>query len=292
MDPTVRAAQLRNERVPFVRATVVRVQRPASVRSGDRALVLGDGTIEGFVGGQCTESSVRAAARQVLERGESILLRVLPTGSDGFPETPGATIAVNPCMSGGAMEIFLEPQLPAAVVAVSGTSPVAQSVAEFARRVGYAVETVDGCAVPADAAVVIIASHGGDESGVIRAALDAGVGYIGLVASRRRGAAVLDEMDLGPGERNRIHTPAGLDIGARTAPEIGLSIVADIVRAVREGTAVGAPEEAPPPRTAVDPVCGMTVTVTESTPHLVVDGTDVWFCCAGCLRRYRKDHAA
>ncbi|MEE2056647.1 XdhC family protein [Rhodococcus artemisiae] len=293
MDLSVRETQLHEERRPFVRATVVRAQPPTSAHSGDSALVLLDGTIEGFVGGQCTETSVRAAAQQVLDRGESLLLRVLPAEYDDFPETPGATIAVNPCMSGGAMEIFLEPRLPPTVVAVSGSSPVAQAVADFARRVDYTVEQIRGSDVPRDSAAVIIATHGGDEASVIRAALDADAGYIGLVASPGRGAAVLDEMDLTAPERARVHTPAGLDVGARTAAEIGLSIIADIVRAVRSGELARLPKQARPvPRTAVDPVCGMTVTVAESTPHLVVAGTDVWFCCPGCRRAYQKEHAA
>jgi xanthine dehydrogenase accessory factor len=293
MDLSIREAQLHEERLPFVRATVVRAQAPTSAHSGDSALVLVDGTIEGFVGGQCTETSVRAAAQQALDRGEGVLLRVLPAESEDFPETPGATIAVNPCMSGGAMEIFLEPQLPPTLVAVSGTSPIAQAVADFARRVDYLVEQVNGSDIPAGASAVIIATHGGDEAAMIRAALDAGVGYVGLVASPRRGRSVLEGIVSSTEELARVHTPAGLDVGARTAAEIGLSIVVDIVRAVRSGELSRTPRVSRPvSRTAVDPVCGMTVTVTESTPHLVVAGADAWFCCPGCRRAYQKEHAA
>ncbi|UTT50634.1 MULTISPECIES: XdhC family protein [Rhodococcus] len=303
MDLAVRAAQLRSERRPFVEATVVRAQPPTSAHSGDRALVHADGTIEGFVGGQCTENSVREMSRTVLERGESMLLRVLPAGAAEFPDTPGATIAVNPCMSGGATEIFLEPRMPALVVAVFGDSPVADAVSDFARRVDYSVERIRGTRVPADASVVIVASHGGDEGSVIRAALDAGSRYIGLVASHTRGAAVLDEVDPTDDERAHVHTPVGLDIGARTPAEIGLSIVADIVRVARSGgltrpseescRRVEVPREAESkPQTAVDPVCGMTVTITESTPHLVVAGRTMWFCCPGCRSRFEKDDVA
>ena len=303
MDLAVRAAQLRSERRPFVEATVVRAQPPTSAHSGDRALVHTDGTIEGFVGGQCTENSVREASRTVLERGESMLLRVLPSGAAEFPDTPGATITVNPCMSGGATEIFLEPRMPALVVAVFGDSPVADAVSDFARRVDYSVERIGGTAVPTDASVVIVASHGGDEGSVIRAALDTGSRYVGLVASRTRGAAVLEEVDPTDDERARVHTPVGLDIGARTPAEIGLSIVADIVRVARSGGLarpsggsgrhVEVPKETgAKPRTAVDPVCGMTVTITESTPHLLVAGRTMWFCCPGCRRRFEKDDVA
>ena len=108
-----RAQQLLAARTPFVHATVVRAAPPASAYPGDEAILLADGTIEGFVGGQCAQNSVRKAALGVLQAGESVLLRVLPDGDVHFPEAPGACVVVNPCLSGGSLEIFLTPQLPA-----------------------------------------------------------------------------------------------------------------------------------------------------------------------------------
>ena len=88
---------------------------------------------------------------------------------------------------------------------------------------------------PADATAVVIASHGGPEAEMIRAALDAGVGYIGLVASKVRGASILDGLGLSEAERARVHTPVGLAIGAKTAAEIAVSIVAEVIQAIRIG---------------------------------------------------------
>ena len=104
-----RARELTGQRRPFVHATVVRAQAPTSARPGDDAVILDDGSIEGFVGGVCAESSVRAAALDTLRDGSTLLLRVLPDGSAEFPEAPGALVVVNPCLSGGAVEIFLRP---------------------------------------------------------------------------------------------------------------------------------------------------------------------------------------
>ena len=84
-----------------------------------------------------------------------------------------------------------------------------------------------------DATAVVVAGQGHGEHEALRAALAAGATYIALVASKRRGAAVLDALDLSPTERARIHTPAGLAIGARTAQEVALSILAEVVAAVR-----------------------------------------------------------
>ena len=85
-----RAQQLRRARTPFVHATVVRAAPPTSARAGDQAILLADGSIEGFVGGQCAQNSVRKAALGALQVGESVLLRVLPDGDVHFPEAPGA----------------------------------------------------------------------------------------------------------------------------------------------------------------------------------------------------------
>lgn len=269
-------------------ATVVRAQSPTSARPGDDAIVTRDGTIEGFVGGQCVKESVRTAALAALEDGEPVLLRVLPNDSVSFPDTPGAQLTINPCLSGGALEIFLEPHLPSAVVEVVGDTPVADAVAMFAEGVGFAVGRSLPGRPPEGAIAVIVSSHGDDEPESIRAALDAGVGYIGLVASRTRGEAVLEAMDLSESELARIHTPVGLDIGAKTAAEIGLSIVADIVRARHAGAAPAMPrdETASQPKTAVDPVCGMSVIVLADTPRLSIGGVETWFCSSGCRDRY------
>ncbi|MGH1490299.1 MAG: XdhC family protein [Acidimicrobiales bacterium] len=287
-----RVAELVGQGVAFVQATVVRAQCPTSARPGDSAVVLADGTIEGFIGGQCAEGSVRTAAMELLDSGEALLLRILPSGEEEFPESDGARTVVNPCLSGGAIEVFLEPKLPAARLAIVGTTPIAESLEALAGHLGFGVERsaapdVRGCTA------VLISSHGRNEEQTIRAALDAGVGFIGLVASEVRGAAVLESLDLTAEERAVLHTPVGLDIGARTAEEIALSILADVVRAVRlEGLIAPKFERPAAPVEAIDPVCGMTVTVVTDTPHLEVDGTDYWFCNPGCRTRYAEEVAA
>src|SRR3954453_14561776 len=112
-----RMEELIAARMPFVTATVVRAMSPTSVRPGDSALVLADGTIDGFVGGVCAQASVRLHAARVLETGEPVILRLEPgAGEETFED--GIVTAHNPCLSGGAMEIFPEPQLPAARVLI------------------------------------------------------------------------------------------------------------------------------------------------------------------------------
>ena len=290
-----RADDLRAARTPFVVATVVRAQRPTSVRSGDAAIVLGDGTIEGFVGGACAEQSVRLHALRALETGEALLLRILP-GDDDAPAAEGAVTVQNPCLSGGSLEIFLEPMLTSPRVLVVGETPIAAAVARLGAELDLEMTTVPGTQVEplADDLALVVAAHGRDELAALRRALEAGVPYVGLVASRVRGAAVVAELRAEGVAEHRLaalETPAGLDIGARTPEEIALSILARIV-AVRRGeqtvsVRVVAPTEGL--ATAIDPVCGMAVAAADGTPHVDHEGRRVYFCCEGCRTAFEHD---
>ncbi|SFN95137.1 xanthine dehydrogenase accessory factor [Pseudonocardia ammonioxydans] len=230
-----RAGVLRAGRTPFVLATVVRAERPTSARPGDSALVLPDGTMEGFVGGTCAESTTRAESLRLLADGASALLRISPDGT-GDPR-PGVRTVANPCLSGGALEIFLESVLPPPLVAVCGDGPVARSLTRLAAALEYEVVAASAQAPPPPGAdAVVVASHGQDEPEVLTAALTAGTGYVALVASRRRAAAVLAGLEVSDEQRHRVRAPAGLDIGARSAHEIALSIWCEFTAARTSGT--------------------------------------------------------
>ena len=312
-----RVRELRAGRTPFVVATVVRVAKPASAHPGDSAIVLPDGTIEGFVGGMCSESTVRTQGLRQLASGKSVLLHITPPpqasvehagpglaelgmpGSGNAAETESEVTVGNPCLSGGALDIFLEVMRPPALVHVYGDTPVARALEAVGAAAGAEVRpTTDaGAPILADATAVVVASQGGDEHRVLTAALRAGVPYIGLVASRRRGAAVLDGLGLDAEQRARVHTPAGLDIGAQSPGEVAVSIVAEIIAIASasrplaitardgEGRAAGsgAPEE------AIDPVCGMTVAVTESAIYVETQEGRVHFCCPSCRDAFAAD---
>jgi xanthine dehydrogenase accessory factor len=291
-----RAEELRAARTPFVVATVVRIQRPTSVHTGDAALVLGDGTIEGFVGGACAAQSVRLHALRALETGEGLLLRILPGDEDG-PAVEGAVTVSNPCLSGGSLEIFLEPMLASPRVLVVGETPIAHALARMGAELGLDMVPVPGAEVePAtDDLALVVAAHGRDELLALRRALEAGLPYVGLVASRVRGSAVVAELrDEGVAEERlaKLETPAGLDIGARTPEEIALSILARIV-AVRRGEQTLSVRVVAPVvdvASAIDPVCGMAVAATEQTPHVEHEGRRLYFCCEGCRDAWTASH--
>jgi xanthine dehydrogenase accessory factor len=284
------AAELTRTREPFVQATVVRAQKPTSAHAGDTALVHADGSIDGFVGGTCAEASVREYGLMTLSTNQPLLLRIVPGETAGPPEEGAVTVA-NPCLSGGAVEIFLEPRVPAPRMLVVGDSPVAEALADLGRPLGFDVVLVRGeeAQPRAGDAAVVVASHGRGEEPALTAALRLGVPYVGLVASRIRGAGVLAALDVSDDQRSRVHSPAGLDIGSRTAAEIALSILAELV-AERRAAERHAPA-APAPASAVDPVCGMTVAAVHTSPHVTVDGGTTWFCCEGCRTAFEKNPA-
>jgi len=284
-----RADALRARRVPFVHARVVLAERPTSAKPGDEALVTPDGAIDGFVGGSCAQETVSAQAVGLLASGESMLLRIAPVPE---ADQPGKTVVHNPCLSGGTLEIFLEPVLPAPLVAILGESPIAAALREQAALLGYATAPADVFDL-AGVDAVVVASHGFGEEELLTAAVLAGVPYVALVASPRRGAAVLAGLDLTQEQREGVATPAGLDIGARTPAEIALSVYAQMLdrrprgpRRPRAGMAASAPVS------AVDPVCGMSVRVHDDALVSTVGGQPVYFCGPGCLRAYEADPAA
>jgi len=278
-----RAEQLAQRGEPFSTATVVRVQRPTSAKPGNVALVLADGTIEGFVGGGCAEQSVREYALRALESGEPLLLRVVPFGGD---DERGVVTVQNPCLSGGMIEVFIEPTVPAPRVLVEGDTPIVHALLRIGPELGLDMLSVVGGEFepqPGDLALVV-AGHGREELPALRKGLEAELPYVGLVASPRRGVGVLGELKSDGVQQvllDRIDTPAGLDIAART-PEIALSILAKIVEVRRapRGTV-----------TAVDPICGMTVTVVPGTPSLEHEGETVYFCREGCKAAFELQHA-
>jgi xanthine dehydrogenase accessory factor len=287
-----RAEALRADGIPFVHARVVLAERPTSAKPGDEAIVLADGTIEGFVGGQCALATVRSQGLAALESGATVLLRISP---EPEPEQSGKTVVHNPCLSGGTLEIFMEPVLPAPMIRVIGDSPIAQALAAVGASLGYQVEPWSLAQMRTTDAVVV-ASHGFDEEKALIDALDAGIPYVGLVASPKRGRAVLDSLDVDDALKERVHTPAGLDIGARTPEEVALSILAEIIQErdapLRFRSLPLLVDEPAAGTTAIDPICRMTVAAVESSIHADVDGERYYFCCPGCKDTFLADPAA
>jgi len=293
-----RAEELAAQGAAFATATVVRAQRPTSAHAGDVALITSDGNIEGFVGGICAEHSVRLFAWTAMKSGKPLLLRILPEVTDDMKtgtEEDGAVTVENTCLSGGAIEIFLEPTLPTPRVNIIGSKPIAAAIERLGSEFDLDIAAVgDNPAEIREGDLgIVIAAHGKGELEAMRAGLEAELPYIGLVSSPKRGAALIEELREGgvPDDQlQRIDYPAGLDIGAKTPPEVALTILARLIE-TRYGGTYAAPlrstsAENAAPTFAVDPICGMTVTMAPDTPHLEHDGETIWFCREACKTEY------
>ena len=268
MNVLAEAGRLAAEGQPFALATVVNVERPASARRGDHAVVTPDGVLRGWVGGACTESTVVREALAALTEGEARVVRVQ-----------------GGCESEGTIEVLVEPQLPAPLLAVIGDSPSARTLAELARAIGWRVSTELGQGADA----VVVASMGQADENTLEVALAGDVGYVGLVASAKRGSAVLAELrtrGLDEETLARIRCPAGLDLGPSSQEEIAVAILAELVawRHTRRASASELVE-------AVDAVCGMTVAIAGARETAVHEGRTYYFCGAGCRARFEADPA-
>jgi xanthine dehydrogenase accessory factor len=307
------AADLSRRSEAFVLATVVRREPPSSARVGDSALVTQGGTFHGWLGGSCTQPTVVREGLRALADGRPRLIALSPDpaadrrqGIEAFPMT---------CHSGGSVDIYIEPQLPAPRLVVFGLSPVAQALTRVAHAMGYSVDAVDPAAdraafpeadrvftspaepllrqrTPAKGATlaVAIATMGDGDDAALAAALDLEPGYIGLVASRRRFATVRDALiarGIPTAALERIKCPAGLDIGAHSPAEIAVSIMAELVERVHAKPEAARSRALPVAAgEARDPVCGMMVTIAGARHTATHAGRTVYFCCGGCRERF------
>ena len=135
---------------PFAVATVVAVKRPTSARPGASGIVHPDGTIEGWVGGSCAQPVVVREALRALVDGQPRLLRLSKDTPAEGRRGDGVVELVMTCHSGGTLEIYVEPHLPAPVLWVAGTTPIAAALVTLGSAAGWRVSIFDPIADPHD----------------------------------------------------------------------------------------------------------------------------------------------
>ena len=321
-----RAVELRTQRRPFVLASVVWRRGPSSGQQGSQAVILPDGAVRGWLGGACAEPTVIIEALACLDDGQPRLLCLGPSeGRDRHrdpgqgqagDESDGLRSIAMACESEGAMEIYLEPSLPAPQVVVIGRTPAVDAIAAVATAIGWDAAIIDDGGQPDDherselvrtsldlsdlaidrATAVVVATQGHYDDHALSAALGTDAGYIGLVASAKRAEAMrgyLRSQGFGDGDLARVHAPAGMDLGRIPNREIAAAVMADLVarRAGGQLTIDADSSSQDRPHEALDPVCGMTVLVFDARYHSVHNGADYYFCALGCQQRFEADPA-
>lgn len=236
---------------PFAVATVVASSGSSPRKPGAKMLIRADGSAIGTVGGGRVENETIEAALGALATGEARTLEFVLTEEHGFA-------------CGGRMSVFVEPRESRPLVIMFGAGHVGRAVTRLAHDCGFRVAVVDErpeCAVDqllpgadeihccpvTDAfdrltlereSSVIIATTGHlHDFAAVRGSLGTEAGFIGLLGSRRKREALLKtlaEEDFSAGQRDRVVTPVGLDIGAQTPEEIAVSIVAQLIQRRRQ----------------------------------------------------------
>jgi xanthine dehydrogenase accessory factor len=315
------AAELERRGQAFALATVVWRQGPSSSQQGARAVITAEGELRGWIGGACAEPVVIREAQRVIADSTPRLLLLGSPDQFGTAIPEGITVVPISCQSEGALEVYIEPVVPAPHLVIVGRSPMAHTLADLARALNWRTDLVaseDFTAAGAhEQSMVIVATQGHGDEEAVEEAVAARPAYLGLVGSRRRGAAVLGylaDRGLPADQLDRVHVPAGLDLGHTTHQEIAVAILAELVQLRASGALAGA-AAAPPargttaaapgrtpapeaparhaePAAAVDPVCGMTVAATAASHPLAHDGVTYYFCCTGCRRKFELDPAA
>ena len=236
--------------------TVVRVNGATPCPPGTKLLVREDGALVGGLGGSSLDANAREDALRLLRSGQAEMVT--------YHLDPDAGESVGSC--GATIEAFIEPLRPEPRLLIAGSGYVAQALARLSAPLGWRVALVDDrseCAasatlperaevavaeIPAwlrerhadamSAIVIVTRGHRSDEE-ALRAALESGAGYIGMIGSPSKVRAIfrcLLRAGTPPADLERVHAPIGLDLGAETPDEIALSIAAELLAWRRGGS--------------------------------------------------------
>lgn len=303
---------------PFAIATVVRVEKPISAKSGDKAIIKADGTLDGWVGGGCAQDTVIREAKKTIRDAQPRLLRLVGMGavaekSEGVLEFPIT------CHSGGTMDVYLEPVLPQPQLLLLGNSPIAQTLAKLAGVLNFQIDVFDPNAtreqfpdasriatfldlssvVIRPLSFLVVSTQGHDDELALEAAARSNAAYVACVSSTKKfvgRADYLRERGVSEEQIARIKVPAGLDIGALTPDEIAASILAEMVqfrrqqfapKQVEEAQAIAAVEELV--AEAIDPVCGMSVEIATARYISEYNGAKYYFCARSCMNSFNRE---
>jgi xanthine dehydrogenase accessory factor len=226
------------------------------------------------------------------------------------------TAIVMACQSEGALQVYIEPVLPTPNLTVVGRSPMAHTLADLARALGWQAQVRDwpefSAAELTPRGIVVVATQGHGDEEALEQALSAAPAFVGLVASRKRGEAVLGALADRGVPRNlldRVRVPVGLDLGHTTHREIAVAILAELVKLRAAGELGVSTQDNQAPATAgdrptlplaaeapsgaaaeaIDPVCGMTVKADASSRPYEFEGSTYYFCCPACRRAFERD---
>ena len=295
----------------FALATVVWRRGPSSGKTGYRAVITATGEVRGWVGGACAEPVVVREALAAMEENAPRVVFIGRSEELAGEDRDGTILVPISCQSEGALKIFIEPVPRGPDLVIIGRSPMVHTLAAMANVLGWRTTVVDDNGHPEDWAepdrmlpaldleaagvgtrtAVVVATQGHYDEEALEQAVTTDAGWLGVVASQRRAASLLDHLrgrGVPEDALKRVNAPAGLNLGHVSHEEIAVAILAELVQfRAAGGLQAGADAGAAPVRTeAIDPVCGMTVQVAGARHHLERGGQTFYFCCAGCMTTF------
>ncbi|MDH3710253.1 MAG: XdhC family protein [Cyclobacteriaceae bacterium] len=301
-----KAQELVDRGEPFVIALVVGYEAPISGKPGYRAIVTQDGNIWGWIAGGCSQSIIVEESLEVMKTGKPRLIKITPDMENDNPNHRQMS-----CHSGGTLEVYLEPVVPKPHIIIMGISATASSLCRLSKAMEYQVTAlgpasdkfmpeadscmdsfdVPGLSATENTFVVVVTQGEGDEV-ALEAALKINAPYCAFVASKKKAQAVfryLQKKNFTKEQIKSVKAPAGLDIKATRPEEIALSILAEVVMAIRQRDIKLQDTGSSSSETAVDPICGMNVKIDGAKHTSSYKDDTYYFCCAGCKMAFETD---
>lgn len=250
------AQRLRERGEAFALVTVLKAVAPTSSKPGDKAVVTAEGRIHGWIGGGCAQPAVIKTVRRALRDGQPRQIRITPKADGGEVQLEDVLEFGMACHSGGTLELFVDPVLPSTPLMVVGDSPVARALLDLAPRIGFAVTLLafgaraddypqaQSVLTSAEAlaerwgqgGLVVVATQGRLDVQGLEAALSVQPAHCWFVASERKSSVLRQQLIESGQDAARVAAivaPAGERIGAQTAEEIALAVLASVVAARR-----------------------------------------------------------
>jgi len=289
----------------FAVAQVIWREAPSSGKPGDKAIILKDGTMIGWIGGGCVKGIAVKEAQEAIRENKSRLVRIDP--DEGNSEDSSHKIYRMTCHSGGTMELFIEPITPNPQLIIVGKSNIARALSKLAIATNLRVhvlsndvnkgmfpevkniyDRVDFSKINIDKnTFIVVATQGEDDEESIRKALETSCNYVGFISSLRKSVKIKEyllQTELSANRINELKTPVGMDINAKLPEEIAISILAEIVQFFRDPNRKLDQESdtAINDDTYINPVCRVAVSKKDAKHVLEYGAHTVYFCCDGC----------
>ncbi len=306
----------------FAIAQVIDRIAPSSGKVGDKALIMDTGELIGWIGGGCVRGIVIKEAMNVIRSKKYRRIRISPEG--GTTETENFKEYVMSCQSKGTVEVLIEPVLPQPELIIAGKSNIARKLSQMANAADFRVTVlavdVDPQMFPSAHAIhnevdfsilnihdntsIVVTTQGHNDEEAVQKALQTKADYVGFVASAAKSEDIqtyLKGQGISEERIKDLRSPVGIDINAKLAGEVAISILAEIIRNFRQGTGKDKSSTQSSIQSQagknskfseeyyINPVCQVPVSKTNPKHIIEYKGEKVYFCCDGCKVSFEKD---